>query len=160
LSVRRILFGSWWLLNNTISGWTYWSNIISRSNCNISEITWWSVCTRARSFKSRISCPLGFSSCVSKTIWFYRIKLTYIMRSYSWVSNLFVISRSRSRIKSISWRFKLWIFAPFGRFCTDHLTRKILSITWQGLQILVCSRCWYTHFNGSHFIIIVIYFIL
>jgi len=160
LSIWRILFRSGWWLNNRVTRWTNWSNIISRGNCNISEITWWSVSTWTRSFKSWVYCPLRFSGCVSKSIRFYRIILTYIMNLYTWVSNLFVISRSRSRIESITRRFKFLIFTPFGRFCTDHFTRKILAITGQGLQILVCARCWYTHFNRSHFIIIIIYFIL
>ena len=160
LSVRRILFCSRWILDHAIAWWRHWANLVSRGDCDVAEVAWWSVCARAWSFISRICCPLGFSSCTSKTIWFYRIKLTYIMRSYTWVTNLFVISRSRSRIKSISWGFQLWIFAPFRRFCTNHFTRKILSIAWQGLLILISSRCWYTPFNSSHFIIVVIYFIL
>ena len=123
-SVRRILFCS--RKYNRVTRLIYRWYVHSRWNCNISEVTWGSVCSRPRSFKPVR--PLRFSFCISKTVWFYRIKLTYIMNRLTRITNLFVIAGSRLRIKLASSRFEFSIFTKFGRFSSNHLTRRIITI--------------------------------
>jgi len=122
--LRRIYFWS-------IFGWScrvihiYWINKIPRSNCQIPKITRRSVSSRSRCFKS--SCPLCLPFLASKAISFCWIKLTNIMNRLTSISNLFVISWTRLRVKFISWWLKFFVLTPNSRFSPCHFTRDIFT---------------------------------
>lgn len=138
--LRRINFLSIFSWSNGII-YIYWVNKIPWSNSQIPKITWGSISSRTRCLKS--SCPLCLPFLASKTISFYWIELTYIMNWLTSISNLFMISWTRLRIKFISRWLKFFVLTPNSRFSPCHFTRDIFTCWRQRLLIFICSCSWY-----------------